>query len=185
MFSEFNKIDFNEETGHLYLKIDEGKISKVNILGKTKTNKEIILREFNIVDNGFLSFNELEKGINNLRNTNLFENIVITHAHKKDKNNLNIKLNDRPSSLLRFGFRVDNENKSQFSIDIRDENLIGTGTELGLLVSLSNRIKSYLLEHRANRIFNTYFTYNINVFYKYNDVHTYIDDPRVSDTKFS
>jgi len=185
VFAWVEKINFNNKNGLLSVKIDEGKISNVIITGKTKTNKNIILREFSLVENGFLTFEELQKGLNNLRNTNLFENIIISNKHKKGKNDLNIKLNDKPSSLLRFGFRLDNENKAQVSFDIRDENLMGTGTELGLLVSLSNRIKSYILEHRANRIFNTYLTYNINMFYKFNDIHTYEDDPVISETRFS
>jgi len=185
IFKEIKDVHFNKENGYLYLKIDEGKISNFKITGKTKTNKNIVLREFELDKNGNLTFEELERGLNNLRNTNLFKNIVITHNHFNNKNILNIKLNDKPSSLLRFGFRVDNENKSQFSFDIRDNNLFGTGTELGLLVSLSNRIKSYMLEHRANRIFKTYLTYNINLFYKFNDIFSYKDDPVISETRFS
>ena len=185
VFTTVEDVNFNNNNGLLYIRIDERKISGVNITGNTKTNESIVLREFNLDEKGILSFEDLERGLNNLRNTNLFENIVITHSNKKGKFFLNIKLNDKPSSLLRFGFRLDNENKSQFSFNIRDDNLMGTGTELGFLITLSNRIKSYMLEHRANRIFNTYFTYNINLFYKFNDIFTYKDDPTVSETKFS
>ena len=185
VFTEIKDVHFNKENGYLYLNIDEGKISNFNITGNTNTNKNIVLREFELDKNGDLTYEELEKGLNNLRNTNLFQNIVITNSNHNNKNSLNIKLNDKPSSILRFGFRVDNENKSQFSFDIRDDNLMGTGTELGFLVSFSNRIKSYILEHRANRIFNTYLTYNINLFYKFNDIFSYKNDPIISETRFS
>ena len=42
-----------------------------------------------------------------------------------------------------------------------------------------------MLEHRANRIFNTYLTYSVNLFYKFNDIFSYQDDPKISETKFS
>lgn len=185
VFTEIEEVNFNKKDGSLFIKIDEGKISSIKITGKTKTNKKIILREFNINKNGVLTFENIKKGLNNLRNTNLFDNIVIIYRHKTGKNILNIKLNDKPSSLLRFGFRLDNENKAQFSFDIRDDNLMGTGAELGFLVTLSNRIKSYMLEHRANRIFNTYLTYSVNLFYKFNDVFSYKNDPIISEAEFS
>ncbi|MCH7827858.1 MAG: patatin-like phospholipase family protein, partial [Bacteroidetes bacterium] len=185
VFTEVKDINFNYNNGSLYIRIDERKISGIKITGNTITNKEIILREFNLDEKGILSFEDLKRGLNNLRNTNLFENIVITHIYKEEGSFLNIKLNDKPSSLLRFGFRLDNENKSQISFNIRDDNLMGTGTELGFLVSFSNRIKSYMLEHRANRIFNTYLTYSVNLFYKFNDIFSYQDDPKISETKFS
>lgn len=185
VFTEIKNVKFDSKTGTLSLEFNLGEISDIIIDGKTKTNKEITLREFILDDNNLISFNDLEKGINNLRNSNFFENIVVSHKHINDKNYLNINLNDKQSSLLSFGFRVDNENKAQFSLDIRDINFLGTGTELGLLASLSNRRRSYILEHRANRLFDTYLTYNINLFYNFNDVFSYVENPTVTQTRFS
>ena len=60
--------------------------------------------------------------------------LYLTVNKVNNKNILIIKLLEKISSLIRFGFRIDNEDKAQFSLDIRDENLFGTGTELGLLL---------------------------------------------------
>jgi len=185
VFAEINFINFDLTTGNLFLKFNFGEISNIVVDGKTKTNKEITMREFEVDSNGIIKLYEIENGLNNLRNSNLFENIIVEHKHTNGKNYLNIKLNDRPSSMLRVGFRVDNENKTQISFDIRDINLFGTGTELGFLASYSNRIRSLMLEHRANRLFSTYLTYNVNLFYRFNDVFSYINDPVISQTKFS
>ena len=86
---------------------------------------------------------------------------------------------------MRVGFRVDNENKAQINLDIVDENLLGTGTELGFLLSGGTRTRSYILEQKSNRIFDTYLTYKLNAFYKFNDVNTYANVITGSDLDFS
>ena len=86
---------------------------------------------------------------------------------------------------MRISFRTDNEYRVQFGFDLRDENFFGTGTELGLILfgGLDNR--AYILEQKANRVFDTYFTYKLNGFYKFNNVHVYNDVPLNSSTRFS
>jgi NTE family protein len=70
-------------------------------------------------------------------------------------------------------------------LDLRDENLFGTGTELGLILFGGLENRAYILEQKANRIFDTYFTYKINAFYKFNDVPVYSDVQTESDDTFS
>jgi NTE family protein len=86
---------------------------------------------------------------------------------------------------MRLGFRADNENNVQFSLDLVDENLFGSGTELGMLLFGGNRNRAFVLEHKSNRIFNTYLTYKINAFFKFNDVYTYIEKQSANNTSFS
>src|SRR5690606_14543531 len=59
------------------------------------------------------------------------------------------------------------------------------GTELGLILfgGLDNR--AYVLEQKANRVFDTYFTYKINAFYKFNDVRVYSNVSTQAENRFS
>ena len=41
------------------------------------------------------------------------------------------------------------------------------------------------LEHKSNRIFNTYLTYKINAYYQFQDIFHYTDIPTTSDKRFS
>lgn len=43
----------------------------------------------------------------------------------------------------------------------------------------------YLLEHKSNRIFDTYLTYKAQAFYKFNDVNIYSDDVEEETKRFS
>jgi NTE family protein len=83
------------------------------------------------------------------------------------------------------GFRVDNEDKVQLSLDFVNENLFGSGTELGLLLFESSRERAVSLEQKAYRIFNTYLTYKVNAFYRSEDIYTYADVPSTSASTFT
>jgi NTE family protein len=175
--AEIDSIDFNPETGKLTLDFNEGLIHRIKIEGNFNTNKSIITREFPLSAGDYFSINDVEQGLINLRSTNLFNEILLTVKEENNQNIVVLNVTEKISSLLRVGFRVDNENKAQVSLDFRDENLFGTATELGLLLFGGTRNRAYVLEHKSNRIFNTYFTYKINAFYLFDDAFFYSEVP--------
>ncbi len=183
--ADFEKYEFHPNTGVLNITFDEGMISKIVIEGNKYTKPSIILREFPLRNGSYFSYDEVKEGLIDLRSTNLFDDIILTVKRENNENILTINVLEKISSLVRFGFRVDNEDKFQMSMDIRDENLFGTGTELGLLLFGGSRNRAYVLEHKSNRIFNTYFTYKINAFYQFDDAYTYRNDSTVSEREFS
>jgi NTE family protein len=183
--ARIEKVEFDEATQTLHVIINEGKISNIRIDGNIKTNEQIISREFSINSGEPLLASAANKGLTNLRSTNLFEQIEIDVNKHNEENELKIKVLERPSSIIRFGMRIDNENFTQFSFDVRDENVYGTGTELGAIFSGGLRNRTYILEHRANRIFDSYLTYKIRAFYEFNDVNVYKNDSAKVHNRFS
>ena len=183
--AEVRHISFNKDSGNLKISFNEGKVDSILIEGNKYTNPTIITREIPLTVGTNLNYNEIKEGLTNLRSTNLFEDAFITVNRKNGKNILVIQVKEKASSLLRVGFRVDNENKAQLSLDLVDENLFGSGTELGLLLFGGERNRDIELEHKSNRIFNTYLTYKINAYYKFDDVYSYVDGPSTSETRFS
>jgi len=183
--AEITNINFDENTGNLLLKMDEGKISEIKIEGNNYTARTVITRELPISVGDFFNEAAIKQGLINLQSTNLFDDIFLTVKRSKGKNILILQLREHPSSVMRLGFRADNENNVQFSLDLVDENLFGSGTELGMLLFGGNRNRAFVLEHKSNRIFNTYLTYKINAFFKFNDVYTYIEKQSANNTSFS
>ncbi len=183
--AEIRNVEFNSEEGILSIKIDEGIISQIQIVGNKTTNKSVIEREFPLEPGDYFVYQKVKQGLTDLRSTNLFNDILLTVKREDNKNIIVLNVSEKISSLIRVGFRVDNENKAQLSLDLRDENLFGSGTELGLLLFGGTRNRAYVLEHKSNRIFNTYFTYNINAFYRFNDVFKYQEDSTTSVHRFS
>ena len=177
-------VSFDEKSGSLKVKIDEGIISKIRVEGNKNTSPTVILREFPISEGEIFRIDKISEGLQNLSNTNLFNNIELFIAEGDDGNVITISVDEKIPTVVRFGIRADNENFFQTSIDIRNENLFGTGTELGLVSSGGLRNRIFVLEHLAHRIFNTYFTYSLKGFYKFNDVNVYRTVPNDDDHRF-
>ncbi len=182
--AEIEKINFDKETGILYISVNEGRISAIEISGNKNTSRTIITREIPIKTGDYFNYNNIKLGLTNLRSTNIFDDIYFMVKVVNGNDVLVVNVHEKDSSLLRVGFRVDNENKAQLSLNLVDENLLGSGTELGLLLLGSSRSRAFAIEHKSNRIFNTYLTYKINAFYKFDDIYNYVEDPSFSTSRF-
>jgi outer membrane protein assembly factor BamA len=163
--------EFDSETGKLTLEFRAGKVSGINI--SSETSKTVIEREFKIKSGDILKYSVIEEGLQNLRATGLFEDIILTIDQQGDDAILNIDVEERISSLMKIGFLVDNTYNAQLGIDLRDVNILGSGTELGLFLFGGARNRAYILEHIAYRILDSYFTYKLSGYYKFNDISVY------------
>lgn len=171
--AEIDSLQFMKESGNLYISIKEGIISDVEIIGNTSTLETIITREFPVKKGDLFIYDSFQQGLINLRSTNLFENIIVSVIKDSGRNKLVMEVFEKETNLMRIGLKLENENNPQLSFDIRDNNVFGSGSELGLLLFFSPRAGVVGAEHRANRIFETYFTYRINAYYSYDDIYIY------------
>jgi NTE family protein len=183
--ARINNISFDEKTHTLFIKISEGLISKISVEGNNKTKERIITREFPLNKNSYFKYALAEKGLTNLRSTNLFDQINLEAIPSDSTNEVKINLIEKASGIIRFGMRIDNENYAQVSFDIRDENFNGTGTELGTTFSGGERNRSYSFEQKANRVFDSYLTYKVRAYYEFNNVNVYKDDSVTAYNTFS
>jgi NTE family protein len=186
MSTSVETVVLDQSNGELTISINEGRINKILIEGNKNTLPSVITREFSSLQGEYLLKSEFDEGLQNIYSTDLFDNMCVQFENDIEQNkNLHLRLDEKLPNVLRFGLRIDNENFTQLALDIRNENLFGTGSELGFSVSGSSRNMSYVLEHKNNRIFNTYLTYKAQAFYKFNDVNQYADDKSEEVKKFS
>jgi NTE family protein len=180
--ARIDSVRLEEGTGLLHLTLDEGVIQKVVVDGNTKTKNHVILREFPLHEGEVFAVDKANQGIVNVSSMNLFPQVLLEVRYESDKPLVIIKVVERSSELARLGIRTDNERNTMISVDVRDENLFGLGMEFGgrfLGGFSSHTMRQWLLEYRANRLFETYFTYNVKGYYKFRDVFLYADDPAV------
>lgn len=180
---DLDKIEFNDSTGKLTLDFNSGTISKINI--NSETSRTIIEREFDIKPGDHLLYSELEKGLQDLRSTGLFDDINVTIEKNSEEIILNLNVHEEISSLIKMGFLVDNVYNAQVGLDLRDVNLFDTGTEMGLFLFGGTGNRAYILEHIAHRILNSYFTYKLNAYYKFNDITVYSRQPSATGNTFA
>jgi NTE family protein len=91
---------------------------------------------------------------------------------------ITIRLQERPSQLVRIGTRADNERYLQGLLDIRDENFQGSGMDLGMTVAGGQRNLDVVMEYKARRLFNSYLTFGVGGFIKTLDSYLYADGPQ-------
>lgn len=172
-FVLFNLADhsFNFETGKLTLEFSAGTVSRIII--NSETSKTLIYREFNIKVGDKLLYSDLEGGLTRLRATGLFDDINLSVEQGDSGAVLNLYVSEKISSLLKVGFLVDNTYNAQLALDFRDVNLFYSGTELGLFLFGGASNRAYILEHISYRILETYLTYKLSLYYKFNDINVY------------
>ncbi|MCK9280608.1 MAG: BamA/TamA family outer membrane protein [Melioribacteraceae bacterium] len=185
LLADIQSVNFDSTTGVLSIKMNEGLIDDIVVMGNSKTNPKIITREFNFDKGDFFNYNAIKNALVSLGSTNLFDKIELQIRDNNNRNDLYIIVSERPSAVLRFGLRIDNEYLTQMSFDIRDENLFGSATEFGVILSGGLKNRSYILEHKSNRIFNSYLTYKIRGFFQFDDVNVYRNDTDVPFNQFN
>ena len=173
--ADVKEVSFNKEDGVLNLKFTEGRITRIEVENNKKTAYWVIRRELPFDAGELFSYPKVAQGLSNLRSLNLFNDVNLVVKKEGDGNGLYFIVDEKPSQLMRFGLRIDNENLTQINFDIRDENFAKSGTELGLILGGGLRNRNYIFEHKANRIFSTYLTYKARAFYEFNDVYVYRD----------
>jgi NTE family protein len=175
-FAEIETINFDKNTNTLTITVDEGIVDQIIVEGNELSRTPLILRELKIKEGENLTTEMLSQSLENLRTTGLFNSIDINIEKNLDMNILKIKVEDKLTGIARIGVKINNERHLQPSIDVRNENLFGTGTEIGAHFFGGLRNQLFLIEHKANRIFNTYLTYKIKGYYDAKNIYTYEDD---------
>lgn len=179
-----DKIEFDERNNVLSVIFTTGEIDSIIVLGNTKTNLDVIKREIRVRPNEVFEIDDLVKSLVNLEATNLFENVFAYYKQEEDRENLFFKVKEKNTGLARFGLRSDNERNVQIALDIRDENFNGTGTEIGGQFFGGLRNFFIGIEHRSNRIFETYLNYKVNVYHSFINRYFFGDSPNNTSTRW-
>jgi len=166
-FATLDSVNFDSNSGVLFLKINETFAQNLEIEGLQHTKSYVVKREFAYLKSGRPKINQVLESLNSLKSSNLFSFIDLHIKEKNGKYSLIVNVKEKPSNYLRFGIRADNENKFIGMIDLRNENLNGSGSELGLNILAGVRNRYISLEHKSVRLFNSYLTYRIFPFYEY------------------
>ncbi|MCL5266754.1 MAG: patatin-like phospholipase family protein [Bacteroidetes bacterium] len=174
--ARITNVSYDSSTAILEIDVDEGEISGILLRGNTVAKPFLIRREFPLKKGELFTTNRAIEGINNIYSTNLFSQVLLW-TNYNPLPALTIDVSEKSSRLLRFGFRADNERNGQIFSSLSDEDLMGTGTRVGISFSggLRNRLGEVFLG--TTRILNTDLTYGFRAFTGFRDVYYYTDEP--------
>lgn len=168
---------FNEADRTLLVRLNEGIIHSIGVQGGDRTRDAFVLGEFPLAAGDVFQIDRARRGVTNISSTTLFEFVYLEVGYDARRPVITIRLKERPSQLVRFGLRADNERSLQALVDIRDENFQGSGMDLGLTVDGGERNLNAVLEYKARRLFDSYLTLGIAGFYRILDSYLYADAP--------
>jgi NTE family protein len=168
---------FDTLNGVLSLVFNEGKIKRIDLIGNKKTQDYLIFREFPLQKGEIFNSKKAHDGLINLTSTNLFNKIILDIFYEDNEPVVKVKLDEKPAELIRFGVRIDNEKNSQFSVDVRNENLGGGGYDFGLFLHGGYRSFQTILDFKTNKVFKTPLTYKIKLKYQFEDLSVYENEP--------
>ncbi|MCP4631761.1 MAG: BamA/TamA family outer membrane protein [candidate division Zixibacteria bacterium] len=155
-------VELDIDKKKLSININEGLIYDLDISGNNYTRTWVIKRDFPDVIGRPYNSRDIHKGADKLFNTGMFERVT-TDIEEQSSGyyKLKLKMREKHPRAARFGVRYDDEYNLQGLAEIGDYNVLGTGNEYFARGIIGDREKEMLLEFRADRIFNTLFTYSL------------------------
>lgn len=184
--AKINKFYFDYEMGKLTIETNGGYIDSLLIKGNKITNLNVITREIKFEPFAPLRKKNLDESIKNVMSTNLFSQVSFDFDYPEQNMAPAMKISvlEKNTRAFRFTIKADNEKNLQLLLDLRDENLFGTGIEAGALAAGGLRNRLYLAEIKSNQFFSLPLTFNLNTYYSFNDIYRYIQNIDTIENKY-
>jgi len=179
--AQIKSLDYDSSTGILKVDIDEGIISRIELSGNKRTKNWMVTRSLPLKQGQPYNSKLIQKGLSNLYSTGLFEAVylkVLPENGAYDDKVLRLDLQEKKFTFLRGGAHYNDEYYTEGFIETGDNNLFGIGNEIYAHLEYGKRRENYSLNSKADRIFKTYLTYKLNLFWQREERRTYSEHKR-------
>jgi len=151
--------------GKTVLYISEGTVERVMITGNDRTKGWVIKRNFALKPGEPFNLRKAESGIQTIFATDLFERVNLNVFRVDDRARVQIEVKEKDYILMRLGGHYHEHYHAETFLDVADANVLGFSNEVFFRVHYGEKRKMYSLHLKADRIFETYFTYHINLYH--------------------
>lgn len=130
-----------EDEGIVEVPVTEGTIDEVIVTGLGKTRQSVVDSQITHLQPGMvLERNDLERDLNQIYNTGLFESVVpnLEPSLKPGHVRVVIQVEEAPTGQAGFGLGYSTVNGLQGSVSYREKNLFGRGKQIGTTITFSN-----------------------------------------------
>ena len=131
-------------------------VRRINILGNNRTRDEIVRREFRQMESSWYDGERIRLSRDRVNRLGYFKEVDIDTqevAASQDQVDLNVNVVEKPTGMLTLGAGFSTAEKVTFSFGVQQENVFGSGQNLGLQVSTSKFNQYYVISTT-----NPYFT---------------------------
>lgn len=182
---DISRFYLDENTGILEIEFTDGRISDINIIGNDLTKSSLILSETYVNTDKPVKLKDLKESLGGIYGTSLFIQTSLSMNYINTKPVLDIYLVEKSARNLYVSFSANNERKLQGYASLRNENLFGTGNELGGIIKGGLRDREYKIELLSNKLFGTPLTYNLSGYYKFQNYFDYIETTDEAEKTYS
>jgi NTE family protein len=164
--AHIQEVEYDSASGSLNVKIDEAVVSRIDLSGNRRTRNWVVMRNFPQKVGRPFNSGKVTSGISNIHNTGLFEKVNFS-THSEDEGLvLNLKVKEKKFNIIRVGAHYDDEYQTEGFVQFIDANVLGVGNRALAHLQYGERKQIYRLNFKADRIFKTYLTYNLDIFYR-------------------
>ncbi len=123
-------------------------VRRINIAGNNRTRDQIVRREFRQTEASWYDGEKIRLSRDRVNRLGYFKDVEIDTQEvpsTQDQVDLNVKVIEKPTGMLTLGAGFSNAEKVTLSFGIQQDNVFGSGHNLGLQVSTSKFNQYYLL----------------------------------------
>ena len=184
--AQIKNLDYDSLSGVLKVEVDEGIISKIELSGNKRTKNWMVTRSLPLKQGQPYNSRLIQKGLSNLYSTGLFEAVylkVLSEDEKKEQKVLRLDLQEKKFTFLRGGAHYNDEYYTEGFIETGDNNVFGIGNEIYAHLQYGKRRENYSLNFKADRLFKTYLTYKLNLYWQREERRIYSEHKMVDSFK--
>ena len=157
-----------KNSNQLYLKVNEGRINKIEIKGNKETKEYVIRRELSVQEGQVLNMNKLQRDIRDLYRLGFFKGIK--PQFKRVENdpqavNVVIEVTEKKTGSLQFGVSHSPDSGIMGTINVSKDNLFGTAQKVNVKLEAGEERDYYELGY-SNPWMSKYF--DVKTSFKFN-----------------
>ena len=142
-------------------------VRRINIVGNNRTRDQIVRREFRQTESSWYDGEKIRLSRDRVNRLGYFKDVEIDTqevASSQDQVDLNVNVVEKPTGMLTLGAGFSSAEKVTLSFGIQQDNVFGSGHNLGLQISTSkynqyyviNTTDPYFTEDGVSRTFEFY-----------------------------
>jgi outer membrane protein insertion porin family len=141
ILAQVEEVDFNQDTGVLQIRLAEGKIEEIKIIGNEKTVDQVIRREIDIEPGQLFNFDEVRKSLQNIYNLGFFDDVSmkLEEGSEEDLIVLVIEVIEKNTGTFGGGGGYSSGEGLFAYASIKEANLFGRGQSIEAKLEVGTR----------------------------------------------
>lgn len=157
--------EIDPKLNKISIEIDEAIVQKIDVDNNVRTKDWFVRSYFSLKKDQPYSTSVAARGIRNVYGTNLFDRVTVDAEPSKKGVIVKVSVEEKTYSQLRLGWHWDDEYESEEFLEYLDDNVAGIGLEYLIHARYSPNRQNYYLSMKTDRIFSTYLTSKILLYY--------------------